>query len=117
MSYVTYMAQRKHCDRDIDVIENSPNYPLSLYQEQVAPTKTVLSVIWNPSLQGFPVERERMFAVALPKNLYCWVGPMHPKVLQRSFASFFECKLMVSADAYAGSDNEEGLRSAMQEFA
>jgi hypothetical protein len=112
--WVTKMSASTH---DIIWFENSKSFPWHLFDNALAPHWDTYGLVFGPQDLGHPTIRNRTYGVALRKESMVWVGPIDNVALKALFLGFFERRVVLEGDIWAGADSKENIKRHRDELA
>ena len=102
--------------QELVFFENSPRFPVDTLEEWLSDYVT-LNVVVRPDDLGWPVRRERRFTWSCLKSKMIWVGPETTEAVQTTFASWFQTRVQLDGDVFAGVDDEGNSWQELQQLA
>ena len=96
---------------DICILENSSEFPVSLFADKLQRQHVVVSLLAGPETLGWPVQRLRLFAAAINLERLVWCGPLEPETILEDFLAIFGARTVVNGDVFVGSDSPQHRRA------
>ena len=109
-AYSAWVTEAATLLYDMTWLENSPNFPIDIFEAKFGGRAHVLTLTFGPEHLGWPVHRRRLLAVALSRETLVWIGPRTEDELAHHFASFFLSAVTTEADIFLGTDSAENHR-------